>query len=163
MTDVGLLVAALNNGATAWLVSVKSTEGSAPREPGAWMAVLADRVIGTIGGGHLEHQAMADARRRLAGEPGEPQVRYALGPALGQCCGGVVHLRFEPLGPADAASLPTRLQGSRVPVALFGGGHVGHALARVLAPLPFALTWIDSRDGIFPPHPPEGVVCEHSE
>ena len=87
VTDVGLLVAALNKGATAWLVSVKSTEGSAPREPGAWMAVLADRVIGTIGGGHLEHQAMADARRRLEGEPGEPQVRYALGPALGQCCG----------------------------------------------------------------------------
>ncbi|MBO0942534.1 xanthine dehydrogenase accessory protein XdhC [Acidovorax temperans] len=163
VTDVGLLVAALNKGATAWLVSVKSTEGSAPREPGAWMAVLADRVIGTIGGGHLEHQAMADARRRLAGEPGEPQVRYALGPALGQCCGGVVHLQFEALGPADAASLPARLQGPRVPVALFGGGHVGHALARVLAPLPFALTWIDSRDGIFPSHPPEGVVCEHSE
>jgi len=75
----------------------------------------------------------------------------------------VVHLQFEALGPADAASLPTRLQGSRVPVALFGGGHVGHALARVLAPLPFALTWIDSRDGIFPSAPPEGVVCEHSE
>jgi hypothetical protein len=91
-----------------------------------------------------------------------PARRYALGPALGQCCGGVVHLQFEPLGPADAASLPTRLQGPRTPVALFGGGHVGHALARVLAPLPFALTWIDSRDGIFS-HPPEGVVCEHSD
>ena len=48
-------------------------------------------------------------------------------------------------------------------MALFGGGHVGHALARVLAPLPFELTWIDSRDGIFPSYPPEGVVCEHSE
>ena len=163
VTDVSLLAQALRGGAAAWLVRVESTEGSAPREPGAWMAVLADRVIGTIGGGHLEHQAMADARRRLAGDPGEPRVRYALGPALGQCCGGVVHLQFEVLGPADAASLPTRLQGPRVPVALFGGGHVGHALARVLAPLPFALTWIDSRDGIFPSAPPEGLVCEHSE
>ena len=64
MTDVGLLVAALNKGATAWLVSVKSTEGSAPRESGAWMAVLADRVIGTIGGGHLEHQAIILAKNR---------------------------------------------------------------------------------------------------
>ena len=44
-----------------------------------------------------------------------------------------------------------------------GGGHVGHALARVLAPLPFALTWIDSRDGVFPDPAPEGVRCEHSE
>jgi xanthine dehydrogenase accessory factor len=40
---------------------------------------------------------------------------------------------------------------------------VGHALARVLAPLPFALTWIDSRDGIFPDPAPAGVVCEHSD
>jgi len=48
-------------------------------------------------------------------------------------------------------------------VALFGGGHVGHALARVLAPLPFALHWIDSRDGVFPPGPLEDTVCEHSE
>ena len=49
------------------------------------------------------------------------------------------------------------------PLALFGGGHVGHALVRALAPLPFALTWIDSRDGIFPHDPGDNVVCEHSE
>ncbi|MFT4242112.1 MAG: xanthine dehydrogenase accessory protein XdhC, partial [Acidovorax sp.] len=49
------------------------------------------------------------------------------------------------------------------PVALFGGGHVGHALARALAPLPFALHWIDSRDGVFPPDPPPGAQCEHSD
>jgi xanthine dehydrogenase accessory factor len=44
-------------------------------------------------------------------------------------------------------------------VALFGGGHVGQALARVLAPLPFALTWIDSRDGVFPPDVAPGVLA----
>ena len=169
MTDVRLLMDALV-GAPACLVRVESTEGSAPREAGAWMAVFADRLVGTIGGGHLELQAIAEARRRLGGVPGPAQMqsplRFALGPALGQCCGGVVYLTFELLTAADltpAAGLRARLAPRLHPVALFGGGHVGHALARVLAPLPFALTWIDSRDGIFPSPTPEGVVSEHSE
>ena len=157
-------------GSTACLVRVESTEGSAPREAGAWMAVFADHIVGTIGGGHLELQAIAEARRRLGGAPGaaqgQPPMRFALGPALGQCCGGVVYLGFELLTAADlapAAGLHARLSPQLHPLALFGGGHVGHALARVLAPLPFALTWIDSRDGIFPSPTPDGVVCEHSE
>jgi len=151
--------------APACLVTVESTQGSVPREHGAWMAVFADQLVGTIGGGHLELQAIAEARRRLAGGPVTAlgPMRFALGPALGQCCGGVVHLGFELLAAQDAPGLAQRLTPNLHPVALFGGGHVGHALARVLAPLPFALTWIDSRDGIFPPDPPEGVVCEHSE
>ena len=152
--------------APACLVRVESTQGSVPREAGAWMAVFADRIVGTIGGGHLEHQAMAEARHRLAGIPGPAQVRYALGPALGQCCGGVVHLGFECLSATDlnpAAGLHARLSPPLHPLALFGGGHVGHALVRALAPLPFALTWIDSRDGIFPHDPGDNVVCEHSE
>ena len=150
----------------ACLVSVQSTQGSAPREAGTWMAVFAGRTIGTIGGGHLELQAIAEARRRLGGADGPPQVRYPLGPALGQCCGGVVVLAFERLArgsQADAAGLRARLAAPQCPVALFGGGHVGHALAHALAPLPFALTWIDSRDGIFPDPAPAGVVCEHSD
>ncbi|MBV7539724.1 xanthine dehydrogenase accessory protein XdhC [Acidovorax sp. sic0104] len=149
----------------ACLVRVESTQGSVPREPGAWMAVFADRIVATIGGGHLEHQAIAEARRRLAGIPpsSSAPVRFALGPALGQCCGGVVYLAFELLTATDVPTLAERLAPRLHPVALFGGGHVGHALARVLAPLPFALTWIDSRDGIFPQPAPDGVACEHSD
>jgi xanthine dehydrogenase accessory factor len=127
------------------------------------MAVFVEGLVGTIGGGHIEHQAIAEARRRLGGVQGAAQLRYALGPALGQCCGGVVHLGFALVGAQDVADLKQRLAPARHPVALFGGGHVGHALARVLAPLPFVLTWIDSRDGVFPPHPPGDVVCEHSD
>ena len=147
----------------AWLARVEFTQGSVPRECGAWMAVFADHAVGTIGGGQLEHQAMAEARRRLAGHGGPEVLRFALGPSLGQCCGGVVWLRFEPLTAADVPRLRTRLAPERHPLALFGGGHVGHALARVLAPLPFALTWIDSREGVFAVPAPPGVVCEHSE
>ena len=173
--------------ASAVLVHVESTQGSAPREAGTWMAVFADTLVGTVGGGHLEHAAVAQARALLAAsaatrlqtthapddgeviEPLSQTMRFALGPALGQCCGGVVHLRFEPVSPRDVPALTERLQQARlrtlVPVALFGGGHVGSALTRLLVSLPnlpFALTWIDSRDGIFPTGLPSRVVCEHS-
>ncbi|GAA6118385.1 xanthine dehydrogenase accessory protein XdhC [Acidovorax sp. FG27] len=157
-------------GAPACLVTVESTQGSVPREAGAWMAVFAGGgpVIGTIGGGHLEWQSIADARdwlaaARPAGAGASLLVRHALGPSLGQCCGGVVQVRLECITAEQLPALRERLGPRGQPVALFGGGHVGHALARVLAPLPFALHWIDSRDGIFPADAPAGAVCEHSE
>jgi xanthine dehydrogenase accessory factor len=144
-------------------VEVTATEGSVPREQGAWMAVFRDSVIGTIGGGHLEYETIAEARAQLTGDTVEANRRIVLGPSLGQCCGGIVHLRFSKVAAADAASLQARLGAKLQPVALFGGGHVGNALIQVLATLPFELTWIDSRDGIFPATVPAGVQCEHSD
>jgi xanthine dehydrogenase accessory factor len=152
--------------APAVLVTVARTQGSTPREAGAWMALFADRQLGSIGGGQLEFQALAAARELLATGPTHPLAgqirRQALGPALGQCCGGAVELRFDYLaGPADLQRLP--LTGlPRVPVAIFGAGHVGRALVRALEPLPFALHWIDSRDDIFPVDLP-GVRIEQSD
>ena len=145
------------------LVTVETTQGSAPREAGAWMMVFSADVVGTIGGGHLEFQAIDEARRRLAGAAGDPLRQYALGPSLGQCCGGVVRLRFDRVGVADVSALTIRLSPRLSPLALFGGGHVGKALVNALAPLPFAVTWIDSRDEIFPQQVPPNVVCEHSD
>ena len=153
----------------ACLVTVHSTRGSVPREQGAWMAVFADEVIGTVGGGQLEFQAMAQARAKLLGLWREGSVdsvnpvRYALGPNLGQCCGGEVHLLFELVHPHDLEELRIRLKTPLSPVALFGGGHVGKAIVQVLSNLPFEVTWIDSRDEIFPPDLPPQVCCEHSD
>ena len=145
------------------VVSVAATQGSAPRETGAWMAVFADAVLGTIGGGHLELQAIAQARALLAGSDTTATLRYALGPSLGQCCGGVVHLRFDKVAASDLPTLLPRLRSPHTPVALFGGGHVGRALVQVLATLPMDLRWIDSRDEIFPEALPATVSCEHSD
>ena len=171
-------------------VTVDATQGSVPRDALTWMAVFADTVAGTIGGGHVEFQAIHEARRRLAGgdvapspgfarppegvqpflgRPGErlasePAVlRYALGPSLGQCCGGVMHLRFEQVTAAELPALQQRLARVLQPVALFGGGHVGRALVGVLGNLPFSVRWIDSRDEIFPDRVPGNVACEHSD
>lgn len=150
-------------GQDAVLVTVEATRGSAPRDAGTWMGVFAQDVAGTIGGGNLEFQAIGHARALLAGQAGEAVLSLALGPSLGQCCGGVVRLRFERVTAADLPRLREILATPRVPVALFGGGHVGRALADTLARLPFAITWIDSRDGIFPAALPAHVRCEHSE
>lgn len=152
----------------AVLVAVSETRGSVPRERGAWMAVFAQGQVGTIGGGHLEWDALQQARAWLALPAGADRVsaweqRVALGPSLGQCCGGQVHLHFEPVAADDSAALRERLQPVLRPLALFGGGHVGRAIVQALAPLPFEVTWIDSRDQVFPGDLPPQVHPEHSE
>lgn len=125
------------------LVTVAAVKGSAPREAGAKMAVSATLAAGSIGGGHLEHEAMAAARALLAEGAETPQLRdYPLGPSLGQCCGGHVTLLYEPL-PAPALQ-----------IALFGAGHVAQALVRVLDGVPCRIHWIDARGQAFPPELP---------
>jgi xanthine dehydrogenase accessory factor len=130
-------------GEPAVLVTVLRAEGSTPREAGAKMVVSATRAHGTIGGGHLELEATRTAREMLAspaaGWPPPPVSRdFGLGPSLGQCCGGAVTLLFE-------AILPPRWS-----VALFGAGHVGRALARLLGDLPCRVDWFDPRPAEFP-------------
>jgi xanthine dehydrogenase accessory factor len=150
----------------AVLVQVEAVQGSVPRDAGTWMAVFAGKLVGTIGGGQLEHEAIAKARMLLEKQPlptAPGVMRVALGPSLGQCCGGVALLRFEPVQAQNAAALRARLQSAFTPVALFGGGHVGHALVRVLSPLPFDLMWIDSREGVFPADVAGHVNCEQSD
>ncbi|MBV8603492.1 MAG: xanthine dehydrogenase accessory protein XdhC [Pelomonas sp.] len=161
---IAALAAALGQ-APALLVSVVRTEGSAPREVGAWLAVTAGAQFGSVGGGRLEFEAVAAARAELAaGRCDAAPRRHALGPSLGQCCGGVVYLRHEMLTAADAPGLAARLAAPPlIELALFGGGHVGRAIAKLVADLPARLHWIDSREQIFPPGLPATIRTEHSE
>ena len=94
------------------LVSIVAAAGSAPREAGARMAVMGNgRFTGTIGGGALEWKAIADARAAIAkatanqAAPPVRQSQQALGPDLGQCCGGSVRLLQEVFDPARLAQL----------------------------------------------------------
>lgn len=166
--DLNLFLARLV-GEDAVLVTVDAARGSVPREEGAWMAVFANAVLGTIGGGHLEHEAVREARIRFQGTQGggdgaaDSSLRFALGPSLGQCCGGEVRLRLQRVSAADSQRLAVRLRPRLCPVALFGGGHVGRALVRVMSDLPFGVHWIDSRDEVFPKDLPENVLAEHSD
>ena len=150
----------------AVLVSVQAHRGSVPREAGAWMAVFADSTFGSIGGGHLEWQAIDQARQCLSHPSGLSTRRFALGPSLGQCCGGEVTLQFEPVNTSDRPRLRQHFAAQQALwpiVALFGGGHVASALVQVLGHLPFLVHWLDSRDGIFPLTLPANVQAEHSD
>lgn len=125
-------------------VTIVEARGSTPRDAGTAMLVWADRTCGTIGGGALEWAAMRHARALLAeGTPATTTQRIPLGPALGQCCGGAVTLRFE-----AAEVLP---DAPRVPLWIWGAGHVGRAIVHTLSPLPhLSLTWIDTAPDRFP-------------
>ncbi|HEU4460679.1 MAG TPA: xanthine dehydrogenase accessory protein XdhC [Methylibium sp.] len=147
----------------AVVVEVAATRGSVPREAGTRMLVAADAVLGTIGGGHLEWQAIAEARARLGrrstrGDEAPHEQRLALGPSLGQCCGGDVRLVYAPLDAAALAAWPKAAPDFHLE--LHGAGHVGRAIVALLAGLDCRVRWIDEREAEFarlaveglPPH-----------
>ena len=143
MTWLLALTQAERDGEPAVLLTVIRAVGSVPRAAGAKMVVTARGQADTVGGGALEHRCVAAARDLLG--TAVPVTRdFPLGPALGQCCGGHVTVLFEPIEPAWR-------------VVLFGAGHVGRAVAHVLATLPCEVDWIDPRDEQFPRHLPANV------
>ena len=120
------------------LVTVVSVAGSAPREIGSKMVVTASESIDTIGGGHLEHHAIATAREfLLSGRPQTELRSYPLSSKLGQCCGGAVKVLFDVCNSYQQH------------IAVFGAGHVAKALVPILSQLPVKITWIDNREALF--------------
>ena len=120
------------------LVTLVSVRGHAPREAGAKMVVTADDAWDSIGGGNLEATAVARARVMLAeGATAPEQIMLSLNDKAPvehgqQCCGGEVAILLEPLAVAPS-------------VAIFGMGHVGLELARILARHDLELHLVDSR------------------
>jgi len=215
-------------------VAVATIKGSAPREPGTTMLVAAGRVIGTIGGGHLEWEGIRAAREMMKNGTATPSARmerFVLATHLGQCCGGVVELWLERLTRADLtllrsasqavrdrepvlmttslsggrstrrvmrastpAFLPSSLRASaeallasesserfylvrnadnimllerldtpRTPLWIYGAGHVGQSVVRVLEELAFEITWVDSREELLPRSLPPHIHAFHAE
>ncbi len=177
-------------------VMVAETQGSAPREAGAGMLMWDSGQAGTIGGGQLEWEATQTGRQKLAGPRGAWMTTHALGPDLGQCCGGRVRLVTEvltkdDLPPKDAITRSVHIAGAAsvttypaaaTPLAnaararvgledgflveplpapgaalwIWGAGHVGRAIAGVLAPLEqFNLTLVDTHADRMPAFAPE--------
>jgi xanthine dehydrogenase accessory factor len=120
------------------LVTVAEVRGHAPRDAGAKMVVAADGTWGSIGGGNLEETVVARARALLEAPPAGPeQLTVGLTDRARtdhgrQCCGGEVTVLLEPLPVVPA-------------VAIFGIGHVGLELARILARHDLDLHLVDSR------------------
>ena len=124
-------------------ILVAETRGSAPREAGTRMWVSTDAARGTIGGGNLEYTALKIAREMLLSGETRRERRFALGDALGQCCGGSVTLVF-------ALKEGEEQDEKAHAIFLFGAGHVGKEVAHILGRVPCSLTWIDPRPDVFP-------------
>ncbi|MFI0923935.1 xanthine dehydrogenase accessory protein XdhC [Streptomyces sp. NPDC021012] len=120
------------------LVTVAAVRGHAPRDAGAKLVVGRDETWGSIGGGNVEAVAIDRAREMIAASGAEPElIDFALNDKVTnrhgvQCCGGTVSVLLEPLPVARA-------------VAIFGVGHVGLELARILARQDLDLHLVDSR------------------
>ncbi|PLW78811.1 xanthine dehydrogenase accessory protein XdhC [Cohaesibacter celericrescens] len=142
------LKAFLNAHDRVYQVSLTHVKGSSPREVGATLYVATDALWGTIGGGQLEFMAIDEARRMQRDGTVTRDMTVPLGPEIGQCCGGVVTLRFSMLdaqAQALAKQQETKEIDARPAVYVFGAGHVGRALCAALALLPLRVCVIDSR------------------
>jgi xanthine dehydrogenase accessory factor len=203
------------------LVTVVASQGSAPRDGGTSMLVSNDKAIDTIGGGHLEWEAITHSRQLIGGDQAVELKRFSLAASLGQCCGGVVWVLFEKickeeldvwklrveglrhgksltrsLSQGDRASsfalveherahcqlsglqtedlpassrgvigawqLKQSVDGPTLSITIFGAGHVGMAIARMLGPLDAKVRLVDSREDLLA-QAPSNVECVVTE
>ncbi|HNY10201.1 MAG TPA: XdhC/CoxI family protein [Candidatus Wallbacteria bacterium] len=120
-----------SEGAAFTLVTVIESEGSTPRKIGSKMVVRPDgSIIGTIGGGPLEHEAAKKAVEALKKNECQ-RIRFDLAELL-LSCGGSVEIFLEP-----------HMSSARA--IIFGGGHIAHKLAPLLRTLDFFVTVVDDR------------------
>lgn len=134
LDDPPLMVAArcAAEGRPVALATVIAAEGSTPRQTGAKMVVFADgSIVGSVGGGRLEHDTIQAALRCLDTGRAE-RIHPTLSDDLGMCCGGGVEVFIEPLAVA-------------VPAVIYGAGHVARAVAPLLRQLNFHVTVVDDR------------------
>lgn len=132
------------------VASVKLTKvrGSSPREAGTEMFVAPGETFGTIGGGQLEYMMIDEARMMLAKGIARAVKDVPLGPEIGQCCGGRVEVEIARMTTADRKDALTRAEADAraLPhVYVMGAGHVGRALAGLLAQMPVRTVLVDTR------------------
>lgn len=143
------------------LIELSNVKGSSPREQGAWMLTSPNENFGTIGGGYLEFIALAKARELLAAEDDQPKdatLDIPLGPEIGQCCGGRVRVTIRLATPAVRQTLLSEASTEdkqRPDIFIFGGGHVGTALAVAFSLLPVRVAVIETRADALADIPPE--------
>ncbi|WOI35295.1 xanthine dehydrogenase accessory protein XdhC [Tritonibacter scottomollicae] len=122
--------------------------GSSPRATGTEMFVRAEALLGTIGGGQLEHIAIEAARDLLAAGNLSHHMDVPLGPEIGQCCGGRVEIAITRMSASDKSAAVEAAQvedAARPAVHILGAGHVGRALADLFQHLPLRTVLIDQR------------------
>ena len=124
------------SGLTGVLCTIIEAHGSSPREAGTSMWVTPDIVRGTVGGGVAEHEVIKKAREMLKSGDVTCIIKKNLTAEEGLACGGSIQVYLEKIG-------------NDPELFIFGGGHVGRALAKVAAFIGFRVTvWDDRADCI---------------
>ena len=106
-------LARLDAGQDIVLVTVTATKGSSPRDHGSQMLVTTTGIWQTIGGGALEFDVMARARKMLASDDDDWQRQHMtviLGPDMGRCCGGQMSLLLAKFTARQAGALAALAQ-----------------------------------------------------
>src|SRR5688572_12246025 len=123
----------LREGGRGALATVTRTAGSTPQQVGARMLRMPDgRLLGTVGGGALEHE-VEQALARVCANGRPEHVTRELGYDLGMCCGGRMELLVEPI------EAPPRLF-------VCGAGHIAQATAELAQTAGFRVTVVDERE-----------------
>ena len=128
--------------AAGWLDAGVPCVVVTPFDGQARLLVRDGETWGSLGDPTLDARAVQTARTMLANRDRDAAV-VGVGADLAAL--------FEPLQPAD------------FDVVLFGAGHVGRALVRVLGPVPCRITWVDSRADEFPANVPDNVRVVHTD
>lgn len=148
-------------GTRAVLATIVTVRGHSPRDVGAKMAVSAETTYGSIGGGNMEATVIDSAREMLTqherANGDYPHVRtlefglneHARNHHGTQCCGGVVEVLLEHV-PAPPV------------IAVFGLGHVGEEIARILSRHDANVHLTDTRADILSPQTIEGLTSGHA-
>jgi len=112
-------------------------------------------LISTITTASMHHQGVDHQIISAAGEHPEadPMLRMPRDQAMP---------RVSVAATAERATLMERLDEALPALWLYGAGHVGQALARIVAELPLELTWIDPRAQLFPKPIPDSVRSVHA-
>ena len=125
------------------LVTVVEKSGHGPAEAGARMIVNeSGRLAGTVGGGALEYAAVKEAKKILDADKNQ-LIDYFLGESdelidgvdTGMICGGAAKLFYE-------------INSTGYPCFVFGAGHIGEAVVKLLADLPYRIILADNREDI---------------
>lgn len=137
--------------ARAVIVKIVETRGSMPRGAGAWLALREDgQLMGTIGGGAIEYLAIEHARRVLAGASEE--TRWFTREETEMACGGDALLDIHLAGEGELDALLAEENTKKTRAFIYGAGHVGTALVKLLPDVGFSPIVVDDR--------PEMAVAE---
>ena len=124
-----------------------NVKGSSPNKIDDIILISSDTIFGTIGGGNLEYLIVKEAKTLINNKINKKSLNIALGPGIGQCCGGYVQIKLSlHKNSSEALKNENLYDDNNTNLYIFGAGHIGQALISKLENINFNTFLIDSRE-----------------